>query len=235
MEVSMRAAVLGVLLATGCAPSARALVEKHHAREALCALGSVSPDDEVLIREGLMRDLAPRVQVSRVDVGANDFHAVIVRLSTNAIPIDELRVGATRSTPGVFVWDRPSLARLTHETLPSARTVSPGALEGFGIFMVAVMTVGIVRLDSSPTRTEYPSPEEIERAAPRASELARLLASECTRAPARGVGVRCTLAFAVRDADGPSSVDLDLELTANTEARSTCRMHNELHVPLDAP
>lgn len=102
--------------------------------------------------------------------------------------------------------------------------------------MVTVMTVGIVRLEEPKPRTEYPSEAEIRRAAPRAWELSRLLTSECDRVSAQGVGVRCSFAFAVRtNAAPPPGVDVEVELLANAEASSTCRMKKTLHVAIDPP
>jgi hypothetical protein len=233
MAVTGRALLASILL-VGCAPSAQSLVDHHYAREELCAIGSASAEDEKILREGLERDLAPRVEVTRFDVGESDFHAVRLRVATNAMPIDELRIQPSSKSDDVVLWDLPSLAKLTHETLPGSRTVRPGALAELGVFMVAVFTVGLVRLELPRPHTEYPSADENRRAAPRASELSRLLANECTRPEANGVAARCTFAFAVRTAAKSPDITLDFELEARPDHRDGCGMHKISRIALDA-
>lgn len=233
----MRALPFALAALFGCAPSTQSLVDHHHSREALCAIGWVSPEDDTLIRETLARELAPRVQVSYVDVGQSDLRAITLRVATNALPIDELRLRAVPASKQLVSWELDPLTQLTGETLPEGREVGPNAAEGITLFMIAIMTVGIVRLEpSSRSHTEYPSEGEKRQAAPRAYDLSHLLKSECTRPESTGVGARCTFAFAMRaDAPEPPAVDLVVELSAHAEHRETCSIARSFHIPLDAP
>ena len=227
-----------VLVLGGCAPSVRSLVAHHHDREALCALEGADADDAVLIREGLERDLAPRVEVSRIDVGPEGHHAMQVRVVTNAMPIDELRIRAVPTGKGVVPWDLYSLTEVTHEKLPSSREVSGSSdvVATVATFVFFIATVGIVRLDpGSRSHTEYPSEEEYRRSAPQAYELSRLLASECATPKAQGIAARCAFVFAVRDDLQSPSVDVEIEMSAHPERRGTCQMKKSFRVAVDRP
>lgn len=232
MGLSSRLLVL-VLGLAGCAPSAQSLVHHHHDREALCALDGADADDQVILREGLERDLAPRVEVARIDVGPDGFHAMQVRVATNAIPIDELRLRAVPANEDVVPWGLHSLAELTREKLPSSREVTAGPVEGFATFFIAALTVGLVRLEITKPHTEYPSDSEIRAAAPQAYELSRMLASECATPSARGVAARCTFVFAVQNEARSPATDIEIEMSAHPERRGQCRMTKTFRVPLE--
>lgn len=228
------ALVVSIGLSIGCAPAVAPLVEQHHAREELCALGNVSADDERLIRAGLERDLDAKVAVEAIDLNDPDVHGVAIRVTTNALPIDRLEAYAKPVTDGI-VSDNPySLAALvTHEKIPDARTVGPSAVETGVIAFFFIATVGIVRIEPSRSRTEYPSEQERRRAAPRASALADRLESGCAKPATAGIALRCRFAFAVKnDAPKPAAIDLEITLRAQPERRDACVMTKHVRVDL---
>lgn len=219
-----------------CAPPIAPLVEHHHAREALCALHTSTEADDRLIEDGLLRDLDPRVQVSYVDLPAGGdeppLRGVRVRVATNAIPIDRLVVSATPIGDGVASGELHSLVRLTGETLPESRQVGgAGAIEEVSLAVLAIATLGILRIEPSKPHPEYPSEREYERAAPRAWAMSRILRSGCEQPATDGVAVRCTYAFAVRDPDS-ASVDVGLELQALPEHHESCKLTKRARLDL---
>lgn len=235
--MTTRSAALALVFVTGCAPSVQSLVEHHHDREALCALEGASADDRRLIERGLERDLAPRVEVTRLDVGPDGHHAMQLRVATNALPIDELRMRAVPSGEGVVPWELHSLADVTHEKLPSSRTTSGSDVAStIATFVFFIATVGIVKLDpGSRSHTEYPSEAEYRRSAPQAWELSRLLATECSTPKAQGIAARCAFVFAVRNDVTSPAVDLEIEMSAHPERRGSCRMTRTWRIALDPP
>jgi len=234
------APLFALLAATGvgCAPAIAPLVEHHHVREALCAYGAGSAEDDAMIERGLFRDLDPRVQVSTADVpiaaqGTPHLQALKVHVATNALPIDRIRVQARSPARGVAPADRWSLARLTHETLPESRTVGPGAAEEITIGILAVVSLGLIRIEPSRPRTEYPSEGEMERAAPRAYSLSKALKSTCNPSETEGTAMRCTFAFALRDdEEDPVAIDLEVILEAHPSDRGECTLKGQARLDL---
>ena len=128
-------ALLALVAVTACAPPIPRLVAKHQYREALCAIGTGSSSDDRLIVDSVLGDLDPKVELSAVDLRDPQGSRVLaralkVRVATNALPVDELVVRASAASHGVVPADIESLARVTRETLPAPRTVSPGFGDG---------------------------------------------------------------------------------------------------------
>lgn len=205
-----------LLASAACAPSIPRLVERHHYREALCALPSADPEDERLIRDALRRDLGAQVMVTTEEIQLADAPsdnaglppAIVVarvHVATNALPLDTLRLNVEPEAGSAEPANLKSLAALTRETLPAPRQVTPSTAEELIFGVLAVATFGVLRIEPAGSHTEYPSEAEIKRAAPRASALSERLQSSCSQPAAEGVAVRCTSTFVMRR-DGPSPV-----------------------------
>jgi hypothetical protein len=157
-------------------------------------------------------------------------------VATNAMPLDKLTVGVEGDPASVAPASLEALAAVTHEELPRPREVGPSAAEGAIFGVLAVATLGIVRIEPSSTHTEYPSDEEIRRAAPRAYAFAQRLRSSCSQPVSEGVAVRCTYAFVVRrDARTPVSLSLSFRLESRPSRRDTCVSTETARLSLGMP
>jgi hypothetical protein len=229
------------LVSSSCAPSMHQLVEHRHYREAICAMWHGPPADDDLLRDALRRDLGAQVHARVVDIpiGSSDGPKVRVlklRVTTNALPVDRMSMRVSGNPHGIFVADITSLAAVTQERLPEARNVVPGILEGLAIGLLAVATAGLVRIQPSPSRTEYPSESEMRRAAPRAFALAERLRSSCEQPAADGVAIRCSYAFIVpSDQREPVTLDLSFHLETLPEQNEACSFTEIARVTFGAP
>jgi hypothetical protein len=243
------AAIVAIILYTGCGPQLDQLVSRHHYREAICAAHDGSTEDRTHVIRALAADAGTHLHVDMI--GAEHLEPLLgdatgdvmrrtrfarVRVQTNLLPVDDLHVAVAFSHGGGGPASTPvgwtSLARATRERLPpkvrrSTYLHGGSALKALG----ALVTLG-ASLPFTTFRTrvvEVDAPDSAYRTfAPLAHALHRAMAGHtpCRAVPAdgdRAVGTSCTWYLAI---EPDHERRLRLDVTATYSAKRL-RRHDE--------
>ena len=104
-------------------------------------------------------------------------------------------------------------------------------MESFGA-LLAVATLGTLRIQPLREPPSGPTLDPIRRAAPRAWRLADSLRSHCDPPVPEGVAARCTYTFVIDDRR-PDPVGFTMRVTMESlPDRRECVRHQTVHVPL---